>query len=264
MPFAAIRDLDVYYELHGDGPPLLMISGSGNDLRASQPEATPLNQHFTVAHYDQRGLGQTSKPDVDDTMADYADDAAALLDHLGWPTARVMGISFGGMVAQNLAVRHGDRIDKLVLACTSSGGSGGSSADLLALAPLPAAQRGDASLSLVDTRYVPGSAQLPAGLERYGEFVANRPNPDPSSEAGIGARRQLEARAGHDVFDALPGVTADTLVIGGRYDGIAPPSNLERIAGQMPNATLEMCDGGHMFLLQDPSAWATISAFLQS
>ncbi len=264
MPFAAIRDLAFYYELHGDGPPLLMISGTGNDLRVTQPETTPVNEYCQVAHYDQRGLGQTSKPDVEYTMADYADDAAALLDHLGWDTAHVMGISFGGMVAQNLAVRHGDRIEKLILACTSAGGSGGASADLLAMADLPPERRGDASLALVDTRYVPGSGELPPGLEQYGAFIANRPNPDPSSEAGIGARRQLEARASHDVWGALPNVGSETLVIGGRYDGLAPPSNMEAIASRIPNSSLEMCDGGHMFLLQDPSSWTAISAFLQS
>lgn len=262
MPLATVRDIEMYYEIHGDGPPLLMISGTGNDLRVSQPAANPLNAHFRVAHFDQRGLGQTGKPDVAYTMADYADDAAGLLDHLGWDRAHVMGVSFGGMVAQNLAVRHLARIDRLVLACTSPGGVGRSSADLLAIAELPPPLRADASLALTDTRYVPGSDTLPPGMDFYAEFVSNRTVPSPGSPEAIGAHRQLEARAGHDVYDDLPGVACPTLVIGGRYDGIAPPSNLEATATQLPTSDLVFCDGGHLFLYQDPSSWTTIRTFL--
>ena len=78
----------------------------------------------------------------------------------------------------------------------------------------------------------------------------------------IGARRQLEARKDHDVYDRLPQVTAPTFCCGGRYDGIAPPENMEAIARQLPNATLELFEGGHLFLTQDPKAWERIVAFL--
>ena len=122
VPFAAVNDIDVYFELHGEGPPVLNISGSGNDLRDSPPGVIPLNRAFEVLHYDQRGLGQTSRPDGTYTMADYADDAAALIASMGWTRCHVVGTSFGGMVALNLAARHPDLIDRLVLCCTSPGG----------------------------------------------------------------------------------------------------------------------------------------------
>ena len=84
MPFASLRALSLYYELHGSGPPLLHISGSGNDLRRSAPAASPLNDHFLGLHYDQRGLGRTSLGDRPPAMVDFAEDAAALCEAVGW------------------------------------------------------------------------------------------------------------------------------------------------------------------------------------
>ena len=258
MPFLSVRGLELYYEELGEGRPVLLISGSGGDLRGTPLERNPLTASFRTVACDQRGLGQTSKPDVDYSMADYADDAAALLDVLGIERAHVVGISFGGMVAQNLAVRHPDRIDRLVLMCTSPGGPDLSSADLLALSKLPEAERAAAYLPMLDTRAVGG--HVPDDLVPILKMMGRRPVVE--GEAAMGARRQLEARAGHDVVDQLPSVTAPTLVAGGRYDGIAPVRNLEAIATSIPDARLELFEGGHIFMLQDPTAWPAVLDFL--
>ena len=156
MPFAPIRDIRMYYELGGDptsGRRLLLVGGSGGDLR-QQPSAFegPLAADFELLAFDQRGLGQTDRPDRPYSMADYAADALALLDHVGWDRCRAYGVSFGGMVAQELAVTAPERVERLVLACTSPGGAGGASYPLDELLDRPADEAAGQQLRLLDTR----------------------------------------------------------------------------------------------------------------
>ncbi len=153
MPFVAVRDLQIYYEIRGTGPRLFIISGTGGDLRRSPSFFDlPIARDFEILAFDQRGLGQTSKPDIPYTMADYAADAEGLLEALGWDRCSVMGISFGGMVAQEFALRYPRRVEKLVLACTSSGGAGGASYPLHELADLPIEEYVRRTLVLSDIR----------------------------------------------------------------------------------------------------------------
>jgi 3-oxoadipate enol-lactonase len=99
MPVIRIRDIDAYFEVHGEGQRVVLINGTGGDLRANPARGRgPLERNYQVLMYDERGLGRTTKPDVAYTMADYADDCVALMDAVGWDTAHVMGISFGGML----------------------------------------------------------------------------------------------------------------------------------------------------------------------
>lgn len=259
MARVRVRDLEIHYETAGSGDPVLLISGTGGDLRNTPVASNPLARRFHVIAYDQRGLGQTSKPDLAYSMADYADDAAGLLDALGIESAHIVGISFGGMVAQHLAIRHPTRVPRLVLACTSPGGDH-ASADLLALSRLSDEERAATYLPLLDTRCQPGEP-IPDDLQPVlALMAARRPITDPVDR--MGARRQLEARAEHDVCGRLSEIAAPTLVIGGRNDGVAPPANLDYIADHIPDARLELCDGGHLFLLQDPTAWPRIIDFL--
>lgn len=265
VPFVGVRGLRLHYEVHGSGSPVLWISGTGGDLRQNPRRGEgPLERRHQVLMYDQRGLGQTSKPDEPYAMADYADDAAALLDAIGWPSAHVLGVSFGGMVAQHLALRHPERVDRLVLACTSSGGAGGSSFDLLSIADLEGEERLRTVLPILDSRNDP-SADPPVYAPMFDllapRMVGPRLNAD-ESNAAIGARRQLEARASHDVWNRLGEITAPTFVVGGRYDRQAPVENLENLAAALPDARLQFFDGGHLFLLQDPAAWSAILEFL--
>lgn len=263
MPFVRVRDIDIYYEVHGQGDRVLYINGTGGDLRQIPTLGRgPLEKNFQVLFYDQRGLGQTSKPETEYTMADYADDAATLMEALGWDRAHVVGVSFGGMVAQHVALRHPQRVDRLVLACTSPGGAGGSSFDLLALQDLPEPERTNTWLSVMDVRNDPAT-DPPTLAPMMDMFLQGRAAaPVPSAESAAGALRQLRARAGHDVWDRVGEISAPTLVIGGTYDMQAPPENLERLAERIALARLVFCEGGHMFMLQDRSAHGHIIDFL--
>ncbi len=153
MPFMPVRDLRLYYERAGSGPKLLYINGTGGDLRR-KPNVfdSPMAAHFDILSYDQRGLGQTDRPATPYIMADYAEDANALLDAMGWERCAVMGVSFGGMVAQEFAVRYPQRITQLVLACTSSGGAGGASYPLHDLLAMPLRAKTLHMLAISDTR----------------------------------------------------------------------------------------------------------------
>jgi len=98
LPFTNLGSHSFFYERQGAGAPLLLIGGTGGDLRRPETRfAGPLTRHFDVLAYDQRGLGQSWKGDGPFTMADYADDAARLMDWAGWDDAHVVGVSFGGI-----------------------------------------------------------------------------------------------------------------------------------------------------------------------
>ncbi|HET9690481.1 MAG TPA: alpha/beta fold hydrolase [Acidimicrobiales bacterium] len=265
--FAELPGLSLCHRVVGDGPPVLAISGTGGDLRHSPGLLDgPLPRHFTTLGYDQRGLGRSSVVDTPLTMADFADDAADLIAHVGWAACAVVGVSFGGMVAQELALRHPHLVSKLVLCCTSSGGDGGSSYPLHELFDLPADERGRRSLALSDVRL--GDEWQRAHPDELREMLAAAAAERTAvgaDEPGrlVGARRQLEARAGHDTWHRLPGIDAPTLVCAGRYDGIAPLANSEALAARIPGARLEVFDGGHLFMLQDRRAWDVIVDFLR-
>lgn len=265
MPFVELNSLRFYYESRGSGPRLLLFSGSGGDLR-NKPGLldSPLIQQFETICHDQRGLGQTDRPDIPYSMADYADDAAALLDALEWNTCRVMGVSFGGMVAQEFAIRHPERIERMVLACTSSGGAGGASYPLHELTSFPADERGLRSLELADTRMNSDwRRENSKAFQRALASMASSRSAGADEEGReIGAARQMEARRGHDTWERLSEIKTPVLCCGGLYDAIAPPENMQRLAEKLPNARLEFFEGGHLFLLQDPKAWGQIIDFL--
>lgn len=266
MPFIRVRDINVYYEVQGGGLRLLYISGTGGDLRnAPRVFDGPLSEHFELLSYDQRGLGQTDKPDKRYTMTDYADDAAGLMDALEWSTAMVMGVSFGGMVAQELAVRHPHRVEKLVLCCTSSGGAGGASYPLHELLHLPDEEQARIRIPITDARkdeaWQLAHPEETAQLIATAVATAEARRKDPAAEMGY--RRQLEARAGHDTFDRLGTLTMPVMLAGGRHDRQAAPENMEALRDLIPGSRLEFFEGGHGFLREDDRALERIIAFLK-
>lgn len=257
--------IHLHHDRAGTGPSLLFIGGTGGDLR-SKPNVLdgPLVDRFEVLAYDQRGQGRSDKPDEAYSMSQYADDAADLLSAVGWSRAHVMGVSFGGMVAQELAIRHPELVDRLVLACTSSGGAGGASYPLHELEALPGDERFAANLALSDRRRDVGwQADNPEQVVQLRAFADAQATIGAEEAAmAIGRRRQLEARSHHDTTDRLSEIASATLVCAGRHDGIAPVANSELLVERIPDARLEVFEGGHLFLLQDRAAWPAIVDFL--
>src|SRR3712207_194537 len=118
MSIARINGIDLYYEETGSGPPLLLIAGLGGNTLGWVMLLPALAQHFRVIAFDNRGAGRSSAPPGPYTTRQMADDAAALLAHLGIERAHVLGLSLGGMIAQELALAHAERVDRLVLYAT--------------------------------------------------------------------------------------------------------------------------------------------------
>ena len=264
MPVIAAGNIDIYYERVGDGPRLLFISGTGSDLRL-RPNVLdgPFPKHFDMLAYDQRGLGQTAKPDCAYTMSEYAEDAVNLMAAIGWGSALVVGVSFGGMVAQELAINHPHVVEGLVLACTSPGGEGGASYPLHTLIGMSREERARHMIPISDTRH--DAAWAAANPEAYEQLVAFAENDPYTDETGreMGARRQLEARAAHDTWDRLDQIRCPTLICAGKYDGIALPETQEKMASRIRGAELRFFEGGHLFMLQDRAALPAMISFLK-
>jgi 3-oxoadipate enol-lactonase len=163
------------------------------------------------------------------------------------------------MVAQEVAIRHRQRVRRLVLCCTSAGGAGGASYPLQELVDLDPKEASARRMELIDTRWDE------AWRKEHPEMVAliaDRMPERAGEPAAKGLTNQMAARAEHDTSARLGAITCPTLVCGGKFDGIAPPANSEFLASAIPGARLEIFEGGHAFFMQDATALPAIIDFL--
>ena len=263
MTIISTKELNIYFEksAYKTNGPLLYIGGTGGDLR-NQPNQlhSPLSDAFEVLSYDQRGLGQTSKPTGDYSMQQYADDAADLLDELSIEAIPVMGVSFGGMVAQELVKRHPSRVSKLVLACTSSGGAGGSSYPLDELEDLSEDEKLELSIKINDLRIT--DDWIEESTEAWNSIKDNAKTRLAHKPDSKNLLKQLIARKEHNTYESLSSIAIPVFLLGGKYDGIAPVENMEAMHSQITDSKLEFYEGGHLFLIQDKRAFRDIVNWL--
>ena len=258
MPTFLVGDCSVYYEVLGTGQRLIFLNGSGSNIEAVRPLIGILGKYGEVAIHDQRGLGKLSVPNGPYTMAQYANDALALADHLEWETFAVCGMSFGGMVAQELAVTAPQRVERLALLCTSAGGAGGSSYPLHELENLSADQRQEIYPRLLDERFTEEWFESHPNDRVYGKIAERTID----AEKRRGEILQLEARRNHDVWDRLHRITCETLVASGKFDGIAPSINGQSIASRIAGANFQEYEGGHLFIVQDKRVLVDLIEFI--
>ena len=263
MTIISTKDLDIYLERSSpkDFGPLFYIGGTGGDLRNRPNQLdSPLAEFFEVISYDQRGLGQTSKPSGNYSMQQYADDAANLLDELNIEKVPVMGVSFGGMVAQELVKRHPSKVSKLVLACTSSGGGGGSSYPLHELEELDTETKLEKNIKLNDLRMTDIWIQENKSLWNTIKKESKKRQTYKTEPKNL--MKQLLARKEHDTFSSLRNIDVPVLLMGGKYDGVAPMSNMKAMNGEIKDSQLKFYEGGHLFLIQDKQAFTDLTAWL--
>lgn len=217
MPTAHVNGIDLYYEVHGAGPPLLLIPGLGLDVRMFAAVVGALAEACQVVAFDPRGAGRSDKPDGPYSIDAMADDAAGLLGLLGVTEATVVGYSMGGKIALSLALGHPALVNRLVLAATS--------------ARPPPARRFGWRWFVMD---VLGRVPLPRSVD-----------PQPRSAFDL----QRQASRTFDCTDRLGDIDVPTLVLHGRRDHIVPPRLARELADGLRHGQLVLVPGGHMALL---------------
>lgn len=227
MPDAYNGDTLIHYEISGAGPAALFIPGLGVGIREMKPLADALAEHVTVIALDNRGVGLSDKPNTPYTIESMATDAVAVLDAAGIERASIIGYSMGGRIALHLALKHPDRVDRMVLLATG------------------------ARITATPQR------RLLFAIAPYLKF-----GPPPRQPA-YAFKRQRAASEGYDARRDLPRIQASTLILHGRSDRVASPSFAQELAAGIPDARIEWYEGGHMAPMIRPGPIAeVIGAFL--
>ncbi len=244
MPYAKVNGIKIYYEIYGDGYPVVLIGGLGSQIQSWAAQIPIYSQHFRVIVFDNRGMGKSDKPDIPYTTELMADDAAILLDVLGIESAHVVGKSMGGMIGQWLAIKHPEKVNRLVLGCASASRDQVGN-EILKMGRDIATKLGVKTVWLMALFLGYTREYIEKNLGSIKETLASVPD---NPEALIGYIRQSYACEGHNTRDFLERIKSSTLVIMGELDFIASPKRSRELADLIPGARLEVFDGvGHGF-----------------
>jgi pimeloyl-ACP methyl ester carboxylesterase len=255
MPKVRVNDIEMNYELHGDGEPLVLIIGLTGNLEAWRPLVPTFAREYRVLVFDNRGAGLTDKPAGPYSIPMMADDTAGLMDALGIDAAHIYGISMGGMIAQELALRHPQKVKALVLGCTTPGGPNSHPQSQKTVAALTSI--GSVSLEeglAIVLRWLFTEEFVAAHRQQLRETTLNAFDLRTPRHAVLG---QLGAIAAHDTYDRLPQIKAPTLVIAGGDDELVPSANSPILAQRIPGAELVMYPKARHGYLYEVAAEAT-------
>jgi 3-oxoadipate enol-lactonase len=247
MPYATANGIRIYYELHGQGEPLVLIQGLGNACNLWPSLLPALAQHYRVLIFDNRGAGRTDMPEALYSIEMFAADTASLMETLGIESAYVFGGSMGGWIGQHFARNFPQKVRRLVLGCTNTGGLSASSSAFMELLPTTAAMAPEDGLR----------AMVPFLFGR--QTIAKRPDlidlwvrlklEFPQTPAG--GANQSAACMDFDSAAWVGEIKAPTLVIGGQEEALFPDGQQEALAAAIPNAELTLLpDAAHMFFME--------------
>lgn len=254
MPIVKAGNINLSYESYGEGEPLLLIMGFGMPGAAWMP-SLPFFNGFKCIYFDNRGTGLSDKPEGPYTVEDMADDASNLLRVLGIAKAKVFGVSMGGMIAQELTIRHPEQVKRVVLGCTMPGGPNAKMA-----APETLERLMKASKIMATDPEQGFDILLPALMPS--EFVAAHPEIRAMMIAGAKmmpptppetADRAMAGIAQFNAYDRLPQIKCPVLIVHGDDDVLVPTANADLIKSKIPQAEMYLIPGaGHAFQAVDP------------
>ncbi|OGO32450.1 MAG: hypothetical protein A2Z29_06365 [Chloroflexi bacterium RBG_16_56_11] len=246
MPKVKVGDINIYYEVHGKGEPLVMICGHGANTELYSGFIPVYSREYRLVLFDNRGAGKSDAPDIPYTIEKMADDMSGLLDAIGIRSAHIWGASMGGMIAQQFALRYPERVRSLILACTCCGG--------------PLGKLSDESIKFMKQRKNMNPKEMVEEMLRLSitqEFAEKNPeliqniisvfleHPTPTQ----GQTRQEQAIIKHNTYKRLSEIKAPTLILHGEADKSISAKNAQILAHRIPNAQLLIfANTGHMLL----------------
>ena len=234
MPKVKVGDINIYYEIHGQGEPLVFISGAGVSHEPTLAIIPIYAEQFKCILFDNRGVGKTDAPDIPYTTEMMADDLAGMLDVIGISKANISGTSMGGMIAQQFAIHYPERVNRLILMCTYCGGTKS--------VPIH-----ESDLSDIDT--VVSKCMTKQFIAENPEVVENFKSWFSQGTSTVGMKHQGEAVMSHDTYENLSKITAPTLIIAGDSDQIIPHENSNILASNIPNSELVILpNAGHIMI----------------
>lgn len=267
MPKVKVNGISISYDVDGQGEPLVLIMGFSGQRLGWIFQKRVFRKHFQVITFDNRGVGRSDKPSGPYSMRMMADDTVGLMDHLGIKKANILGVSMGGMIAQEVAINYPERVRKLVLGCTFArrDEQGGHSPEYHKALGVEEGCSADELRSVAIRRVLTTVFSLALNNRLYRMIVT------PLSKVYVrllptnGVRAQFEAIIDHDTLDRLHSIKAPTLVITGTQDRLIRPRSSEVIANTIPNAKLARVSGGsHTFFVEKKSRFnREVLAFLR-
>ncbi len=260
MAKVKVNDIELYYETHGDGYPLVMIMGlSGNSDWWDKSFVSEISKRFKIILFDNRGAGRSDKPDIEYSIKMLADDAVGLMKALNIEKAYVLGFSMGGMIAQELVLNYPDYVDKLILCSSNCGGRRAVPPPPEVLQLLYMNTKGMSREEIIDKTLIPllfsedFKKNQPSTVEAMRRVILTNPIPKHSY------LRQIKAVNLHNAGKRLEAVKCPTLVMQGTKDILAVPKNAEVFAKLIPHAKVEYIDNGaHLFFSEFPESAAKV------
>jgi len=263
MPKVKVNDIQMFYEVHGEGFPLIMIMGLTGNTNWWDPRwIETLSEKFKIIAFDNRGAGRTDISDREYSIKLFADDTAGLMDALGISRANVLGLSMGGMIAQELVLNYPEKVKKLVLCATHCGGAKSVQASEEVLGILTADKRGmsaeEVARMTIPLLFTEDFIKNTPGVE---ELVIEQITKNPISNEAF--MRQMSAIMNFDAYDRLSQIKTPTLILHGKQDILVPPENGSILEKAIPGSRLVSFENSaHGLMEETEEVLDTILEFL--